>query len=213
MRIIRKSFVLVISLAGFIFLAPFGLMRGIWRGLFPSGEKDTSFDLVQKAYAVVLVTVEEALKSGFPGADKIKVEKRSLTDEQKKTVIKNTGGKFRSSLDREYNFFIGISDEKITGYALKNSVQGKWGPIDHMVFLDTDGSVRDVIVLEYKEVRGRAITKKSFLKQFIGKTAGDKIAINRDIRKVSGATVSSRSMALGIKRSVHIFKELYGKEQ
>jgi hypothetical protein len=47
-----------------------------------------------------------------------------------------------------------------------------------------------------------------FRKQFQGKTAQDPLRLNRDIDAVSGATVSSASLATGARRAAILVEEL-----
>jgi Na+-translocating ferredoxin:NAD+ oxidoreductase RnfG subunit len=85
-------------------------------------------------------------------------------------------------------------------------VVGKWAPIRYLVGLDLNGTVLQVIVLEYKEIRGRPVAKKRFLNQYKGKTIQDELMLRSDIDGVTGATISSRSMTDGVRKILHIFK-------
>ena len=58
----------------------------------------------------------------------------------------------------------------------------------------------------YREARGDEVRDLNFRKQFVGKTATDPIAPDRDIAVVSGATISSRAMAVGVKRALVLFE-------
>jgi Na+-translocating ferredoxin:NAD+ oxidoreductase RnfG subunit len=78
-----------------------------------------------------------------------------------------------------------------------------------MLSLDPAGKIVDVVVLEYKEKRGLPVAKGRFLKQFVGKTMQNKLKLRKDIRGVSGATISSRSMTNGIRKLVYVFNEFY----
>ena len=115
------------------------------------------------------------------------------------------------ALDREFHFFIGRDAGRVVGYAVEDTVKGKWGIIRYILSIDPHGRVLDVMVLEYSERRGRPVAKRRFLKQFEGKTIHDKITLRRDIHGVSGATISSSSMTNGIRKLVHVFDELYVK--
>jgi hypothetical protein len=56
------------------------------------------------------------------------------------------------------------------------------------------------------EPYGDEVRSDRFRAQFQGKTAGDPITAGKDIDIVSGATISSRSMALGVKRDALILQ-------
>jgi hypothetical protein len=62
--------------------------------------------------------------------------------------------------------------------------------------------------MTYRERRGDAVKRKRFLRQFEGKTAQDPIMVNRDVVHLTGATVSSWSIAAGVKKAVVLFDAL-----
>lgn len=169
---------------------------------------DTSI-VVRGIYAKVLSNEQEALQKLLPNAQEIREEVKILTDEQKETISEKARIKLDPYLDREFHFFIGSTNAQIVGYAVKDTVKGKWGLIHYMVSLGLDGKVGNVIVLEYKERRGKPVAKRRFLKQFTGKTINDRIRLKKDIDGVTGATISSRGMTDGIRKIVHIFNEFY----
>ena len=63
--------------------------------------------------------------------------------------------------------------------------------IDYAVALSPDGIVKQVELIEYRESYGEEIHDQSWLKQFAGKTDKDRLEIDRDIRNISGATLSA----------------------
>ena len=52
-----------------------------------------------------------------------------------------------------------------------------------------------------------------FRAQFVGKTARDPLRTGDDVVAVSGATISSRAMSLGVKRALVIMEELVLRPQ
>ena len=73
--------------------------------------------------------------------------------------------------------------------------------------LETDGSVRGIEILEYRESYGGQIREPLWRAQFIGKRNGAPLALKRDIQNISGATLSCRHIADGVKRllATHAF--------
>ena len=63
-------------------------------------------------------------------------------------------------------------------------------------------------IVVYREARGDEVRDEHFRAQFVGKGADDAIDTDSDIQVVSGATISSRAMAVGVKRAVVLFDEL-----
>lgn len=166
---------------------------------------------VKDAHAVELMTLEEALKNIFPDTQKIEKEVKQLTAEQKSIIAQKAKIKFDPILDREFHVYIGRTNGQIVGYAIEDTVKGKWGPMHYMLSLDPAGKIKNVIVLEYRERRGKPVAKRRFLKQFIGKSIHSRLKLKKDIQGVSGATISSRGMANGIRKAIYIFNELYAQ--
>lgn len=212
MRTVKRSIILVFSLIAFLFFAPLEMGHNLWSKFVLKQSITITPDFVKEVHAAVLSTAEEALKILLPEAREIKEEVKVLTEEQKKDIEERAKIKFDPKLDKEFRFFIGTANGQIVGYAIEDSVKGKWGLIHYMLFLDPEGKITDVMVLEYKEKRGRPVAKRRFLDQFVGKTINDRIKLKRNIRGVSGATISSRGMTNGIRKLVHVFNEFYGKK-
>ena len=159
--------------------------------------------------AKVLVSAGNAFKLLVPEATETKTETKVLTEEQKKLIEATADVKFNSELDKEFVFYIGKNNGEIVGFAAEDRVKGKWGVIHYMIVFNTNGSIRDLVVLEYSEKRGRPVAKERFRKQFRGMTINDRIRLKKDIRGVSGATISSTGMTNGVRKMTHVFHELY----
>jgi Na+-transporting NADH:ubiquinone oxidoreductase subunit NqrC len=54
--------------------------------------------------------------------------------------------------------------------------------------------------MDYRESYGYEIRNIEWRNQFVGKTAADPLKLGRDIHIISGATLSSRHIADGVKR-------------
>jgi len=92
-------------------------------------------------------------------------------------------------------------NENILGYIATASTPGYGGNIIFVLGVNSDFSIKGVKVTEQTETPGLGanITKSSFLEQFIGKTLNDEFAVKKDIKPITSATISSRSIAIGIK--------------
>ena len=86
------------------------------------------------------------------------------------------------------------------GWFIVDKVLGKHELITYAVGLERDGSVRGIEILEYRESHGGEIRDAAWRRQFEGKRAGDPLKLERDIRNISGATLSCRHVTDGIKR-------------
>lgn len=90
--------------------------------------------------------------------------------------------------------------EQLVGYFIIDEVYGKHEYITYAVALGADGRVRQIEVLVYRESYGYEIRNPAWRAQFIGKKHGDPVALDEDIKNISGATMSCRHIAEGVKR-------------
>ena len=93
------------------------------------------------------------------------------------------------------------------GRYIIDHVIGKHLYIDYAVTLDGAGRVQRVDILQYRESYGGAVQDRSWLNQFVGKSAGSALEVGSDIRNISGATLSANHITEGVKRIV----SRYGK--
>ena len=89
---------------------------------------------------------------------------------------------------------------QVLGVFVVDHVIGKHLYIDYAVALDTGGRVQRVEILQYRESYGGEVKENSWLSQFVGKTSGSALKVDRDIRNISGATLSSTHLAEGVKK-------------
>lgn len=160
----------------------------------------------RNAWAVELIKAEAALKNIFPAATNFEKSNVVLTEEQVRLIQESAGVSFEKTHSAKLIVYRIDASDKIIGYAFEDVVVGKWAPIHYLVGLDLQGAVLQVVVLEYKEIRGRPVAKKRFLNQYKGKTIQDELMLRSDIDGVTGATISSRSMTDGVRKILHIFK-------
>lgn len=161
-------------------------------------------------YEQVYLTRAQALKIALPPSDEVITREFEPTAQQRKAIEKRLG---RKLAETSYTFFVSRSGGKPTGYALILDEQGKYYPITFIVGLAPDGTVREVAIMVYREKRGDAVKRRRFLNQFLGKSARDPLMVNRDIIHLTGATVSSWSIAAGVKKATVLFDELIGTEK
>ena len=127
------------------------------------------------ACATQYMSVGEAQKSAFPSAT-------NFTEVQPGRVWKAQAG------------------DRVMGYFYYDHVVGKHLLIDYAVAVDSDGRVRKVDILNYRESYGGEVHDASWLQQFVGKSSQSGLQINNDIRNISGATLSSTHVTEGVKK-------------
>ena len=145
--------------------------------------------LCRMAQAEVNISKEEALKNIFSSFDKDTIE----------TMVFNGQPIEVSTVTKE---------GKVIGWAVALDEMGKIKPITFLVGIDVQRKVLDVYVLEYRDMFGSEIKRKSFLRQFKGKASQDPIKIGKDIDAVTQATISSRAASSAVKKALRIIDEL-----
>jgi Na+-translocating ferredoxin:NAD+ oxidoreductase RnfG subunit len=144
------------------------------------------------AYATSYLTLEQAQQAIFPGAALAKAFV-TLTDVQQQEIEKKTGVKVTQPEIKAWRVASG-------GYFIIDEVVGKHDYITYAIGVNADGSVKQVEIMDYREAYGYEIRNQNWRRQFIGKTATDPIRVDQDIRNISGATLSSRHVAEGVRR-------------
>ena len=96
------------------------------------------------------------------------------------------------------------------GWAVVTEEKGRFKPITFLVHVEPDGRVKMVLVMVYRESRGDGVKRPRFLKQFRKKDVEAPLRLNRDIKMVSGATLSSRAITAGVKRVLAQVDMRYG---
>lgn len=94
------------------------------------------------------------------------------------------------------------------GFLVVDEVIGKHELITYAVALGIDGRVQQIEILAYRENYGYEIRNAAWRGQFIGKGAADPVKLDADIRNISGATLSCRHVADGVRRVLATFEVL-----
>ncbi|AKU91085.1 FMN-binding protein [Vulgatibacter incomptus] len=164
----------------------------------------TTLPSVASASATYFTTAQ-ILREFFPSSEKVTYRKVQLTPAQAESLRARLGYKPAKS---EYVIFVAMTGEKVDGYAVIDDERGQHEPITFGVKLSPEGKVERQEVMVYREKYGEEITDPRFRAQFVGKGPKDPIRAGRDVDVISGATISSRSMAVGVRRAVALVDEL-----
>jgi Na+-translocating ferredoxin:NAD+ oxidoreductase RnfG subunit len=92
--------------------------------------------------------------------------------------------------------------DSLLGFAVVRNVTGKDQPITFLVAVDSGNVLKDVDVLVYRESYGGEVAYDAWRRQFRGKSASDPLQVGRDIRTISGATISVNAVTLGVRRAL-----------
>jgi Na+-translocating ferredoxin:NAD+ oxidoreductase RnfG subunit len=91
---------------------------------------------------------------------------------------------------------------KLLGFARVRNVKGKDQPITFLVAIDSQDALKDVDILVYREPYGGEVAYEPWRKQFRGKSASAPLVVGNDIKNISGATISSHSVTLGVRQTL-----------
>lgn len=154
--------------------------------------------LLSPALGYVYWTPEQVLASFAPGAA---WSQQSFAPTPAQTeAIRSIAGPITPS----WTIHVATADGTVLGYALFDSEKGQHDPIDFAVYFTPAGAVARVEVLVYREPYGDGVRGEGFRAQFVGKTAADRPRAGKDIKVVSGATISSRSTTTMVTRTTQV---------
>ena len=134
---------------------------------------------VPAAHATVYLSVEQAQRSLFAGASFTPVD----LGHRERVWRVSTGGWF-----------------------IVDQVLGKHEYITYALGIDPRGHATGIEILEYRESHGGEVRDAAWRAQFAGKSAADPLQLDRDIRNISGATLSCRHVTDGVKRLLKLYE-------
>ena len=92
--------------------------------------------------------------------------------------------------------------DSLLGFAQVRNVIGKDQPITFLVAIDPADQLKDVDILVYREPYGGEVAYDAWRKQFRGKSAAAPLQAGRDIRSISGATISVNAVTAGVRQAL-----------
>ena len=95
-----------------------------------------------------------------------------------------------------------VRGDSVLGFAVVREVKGKDQPITFLVATDTADRLRDIDILVYREPYGGEVAYDAWRRQFRGKSTDDPLQVGRDIRTISGATISVNAVTLGVRKAL-----------
>jgi Na+-translocating ferredoxin:NAD+ oxidoreductase RnfG subunit len=116
-------------------------------------------------------------------------------------------------VDSSYVFHSACENGKRERSVVVMNVLGQYEPITFYVAIGSAGNVERVEIMAYRESRGSEVRRRAFLQQFDDKNAGDPLRCGNDIRNVSGATISSRAVARGVRLALALYAMLPGQQE
>ena len=155
------------------------------------------------AHAETYLNENQAAKILFPG---IRLEPRwmDLTSEESHAIQKASKERV---LNPRVRIFWGPNKEAV----VIDRVLGKHEFITYAVAINPDGKVKGVEIMDYRETYGYQVREKEWRAQFVGKSTHDPLKVDKDIRNISGATLSSVHVTNGVRRVLQTYEILKHK--
>ena len=150
-------------------------------------------------------TARTVLADFFPKSQAVTYQRFELSAEQRTRLGHRLGYDLQKPA---YTVYIAKTGEAIDGYAVLDEEMGQHLPITFAVKLSPQGVVQRQEIMTYRERYGDEVRDPRFRQQFIGKSAADALRPGEEVIAVSGATISSRAMALGVRRALVLVEEL-----
>ena len=161
--------------------------------------------IVAPAYAGQYATVDEAAKRVFPDATSFKESLFQLSADEARNIANSTGLPAKTAL---WRMLIAMNGDKSLGVVVLDGVIGKFELIDYAVGIGSDGKIRNVEILAYRESHGYEVRLPAWRKQFVGKNKADRLRVSEDIASISGATMSATHITDGVRRIVAVVDQM-----
>lgn len=149
------------------------------------------------AFAVQYLSLEQAQKSLFPDATHFVAADIKFTPALKTQVEQASKVRVRGEVQPVWR---AQANGQTLGWFFRDEVIGKHEFITYAVALTPEGAVKGIEILDYRETHGSQIQHPRWRAQFVGKQAGAPLKLDEDIQNISGATLSCRNVANGVKR-------------
>ena len=149
--------------------------------------------------ATVLITVEEVLELAFPDIETTR-ETVFLTDDQRRDAATAAELEIEGAMVTR---FVARTDDRVVGFAYLDTHRVRTLPETLVVILDSGGKVRRVEVAAFREPLDYK-PGDSWYRQFDGEELDRDLALDRDIRPITGATLTARATTDAVRRSLAI---------
>ncbi|MBF7682124.1 FMN-binding protein [Acinetobacter sp. B5B] len=149
------------------------------------------------SHATIYLTTDQVKQVIFPNQMLVK-EDLHLKPEQLKQLRQISGIDSALKTDQIYK-------TKEGDWLVIDQVIGKHEMITYAVGIHSNGSIKQIEVMQYTETYGDQVRNASWRDQFIGKTANSALTLGKDIKNISGATLSSKHLTDGVHRAMALY--------
>lgn len=154
----------------------------------------------------VFLRAEEAPGVLFPAGESTRERRVPASADFRERVRRRLGRVQPSWWEDEYRIFTVLRAGRVLGHVVIVEEIGKHRPITFAVGVGADGRVADVAVLAYREPYGGEIRHRRFLAQYRGKGPEDPLQAYRDIRNITGATLSVEATGRAVHKALAVLE-------
>ncbi len=152
----------------------------------------------------IYLSEEEAPQAVFHAAEHFERYELRSTPELRERIRRRLGRLEVSSWETSYPVFIAFRGGETIGTAVIVEEIGKHRNITFIVGVASDGSIAGVAVMVYREAYGGEVRSGRFLAQYRGKDANEPLLPGRDIRNITGSTLSVYAIGRGVKKAAAV---------
>jgi electron transport complex protein RnfG len=166
------------------------------------------FFAITTSISAEVVSREEALKAGFPGA-KIQTSMIFLDEVEMKEAARLSGTKIETPMVARYE---AIVDGKQVGRAYLDTHVVRTKKESLLILLNADGTVKRIEMVAFLEPHDY-IPPDKWYEQFEKKRLNENLRLKKDIPAVTGATLTSQATTDAVRRILAIDQILQQKLQ
>lgn len=152
----------------------------------------------QITWAKTYLSIEQAQALLLPGED-LTAQIVTLDKTQMKQIASASKTRVRSNTINAWKSGSG-------NWFIVDQIIGKHENIDMAFAISKQGAVLGMEVLTYRESYGHEVRHPKWRAQFEGRTAEQHLKLNKQIKNISGATLSCRHITDGVNRLMHTWQ-------
>lgn len=149
--------------------------------------------------------VRSAVQRVFPSASDIRTISVVLTEIEQEEIRKSGVLPFAAD---SISVMMPVVGDSVIGVAIVDDIKGKDQLITYLLCVNNDLAVVNLEVLEYREPYGGEVRNKSWQIQFQGKRPSDLLRPGREIKNITGATISARAVTNGVHRLLLVLQAI-----
>ena len=142
------------------------------------------------------LSLEAAEKAVYPDADGFQEVVVQQTPEQINALLAAAGPQPSHGRIR---IFKATQSGKVLGHVFIDEVIGRENLITYAIGIDTDGALRNLEIMAYRESHGGEVRNPGWRAQFDHRDSLDQLRFRTDIKNISGATLSSEHVTQGVR--------------